>query len=339
MRKLAVLLVAAVAVGDAGAGHVVRVEAPPRREVVVPAGEFVMGLDESEVVELEQDCRMSFELHQPTQFPLPNGTPTTFCEMYARELEEMVDKIQLDDDSVVDRKVYLSAYAIDRDEVSVADYRACVAAGACELDPLIAGDDRYIRDAWPLVDVTWDESQRYCRWRGGRLPTEAEWERAARGDDRRRWPWGDADRPGDFNHGMARVPAMRELDRVAIGVPLQFLGDADPSDGTPLIAPPGSYAWGEGPFGTRDQAGNVAEWTADALGIGPTNTDLGSGYAGLPSVNPRRDGRASEPRVVRGGSWRQPAFLARSNVRDPYNILYVPDGRFTHIGFRCARSL
>jgi formylglycine-generating enzyme required for sulfatase activity len=338
-RQVAVLALAVAAAGEAGAGHVVRVEAPPLREVIVPAGEFVMGLDENDVGELEQDCRTSFELHQATQFPMPNGMPTTFCELYARELEQMVDKIQLDDDTVVDRKVYLSSFAIDRDEVTVARYRACIAAGACELDPLIAGDERYIRDAWPIVNVTWNEAQDFCRWRGGRLPTEAEWERAARGDDRRHWPWGDADRPADFNHGMARLPAMRELDRTAYGVPLQFLGDADATDGTQLLAAPGTYAWGEGPYGTRDQAGNVAEWTSDALGVTPGNLDLGAGYVGLSSINPHRDGRAGEPRVVRGGSWRQPAFLARANVRDPYNVLYVPDGRFTHIGFRCARSL
>jgi formylglycine-generating enzyme required for sulfatase activity len=349
MRRFAgfaVVIAAFVAAGatGAGAGHIVRVQAPERREVIVPAGQFVMGIEEDEVAELDQECRLAFELHEPTQFPLPNGTHTSFCEMYTRELEEMVDKIQLDDATTVERRVYLSAFAIDRDEVTVADYRKCIATGACELDPLIAGDERYIVDAWPLVNVTWDEAQTYCRWRGGRLPTEAEWEHAARGDDDRRWPWGSTDRPADFNHGMARVPAMRELDRLAwAGIPLQFLGDTDASDGTALIAPPGTYPWGEGPYGTRDQAGNVAEWTADALG-GATSTammtnDLALGYRDLPSINPMREGRPGDPRVVRGGSWRQPAFLARANVRDPYNALYVPDGRFTHIGFRCARSL
>jgi len=337
MRALALLVL--VAASDAGAGHVVRVEAPPSREVVVPAGEFVMGIDESDVDELAQNCRNAFERHQPSAFPVGNGMQTTtFCDMYKHELDGMIDKIQLDDDTVVDRKVYLSSFAIDRDEVSVADYRKCIAGGACELDPLIAGDERYIRDDWPLVNVTWEEAQSYCRWRGGRLPTEAEWERAARGDDRRTWPWGDAERSNDFNHGMARVSAMRELDRGG-GIPLQFLGDADPSDGTALIAPVGRYPWSEGPYGTRDQAGNVAEWTADALGGNAQNGELGSGYDGLSSVNPRRDGRSTDPRVVRGGSWRQPAFLARANVRDPYNILYAPDARYTHIGFRCARSL
>ena len=345
MRRTAALaLVLALAPGGAGAGagHVVRVEAPPRREVVVPAGEFVMGIEEDDIPELEQDCRLAFEQHNTVVFPLPNNSHATFCELYGRELEEMVDRIQVDDSTAIDRKVYLSAYAIDRDEVTVADYRACIAAGACELDPLITGDLRYVADAWPLVNVTWFEAQDFCRWRGGRLPTEAEWERAARGDDGRRWPWGNADRPDDFNHGRERTSVMRELDRGTNGFPFAFLGDPDASDGTVIIAPPGAYPWGEGPYGTRDQAGNVAEWTADAFGLGPVGASAeldGLGYRDLPSINPVREGKPGDPRVVRGGSWRQPAFLARANVRDPYNAVYVPDGRFTHIGFRCARSL
>ena len=110
----------------------------------------------------------------------------------------------------------------------------------------------------------------------------------------------------------------------------------------PLLAPRGSFPWGEGPYGTRDQAGSVAEWTSDAHGA----TDATLGYKGLSGcaegdrcVNPRRDGSSTDARVVRGGSWRQPPFLAQSNVRDPYNVLYEPTRRFSHIGFRCARSL
>src|SRR5439155_18385940 len=88
------------------------------------------------------------------------------------------------------REVFVSAYWIDRDEVSVTDYRACINAGECDLDATVAGDDRYIQDGGAMVNVTWDDAQRYCRWRGGRLPTEAEWERAARGDGNGPWPWG-----------------------------------------------------------------------------------------------------------------------------------------------------
>jgi formylglycine-generating enzyme required for sulfatase activity len=278
------------------------------------------------------------------QIPLPGGTgAATFCEMYEKELEAMVNALPDEEGNHHDRKVYLSAYAIDRTEVSVADYRRCITAGNCGLEPLLAGDERYIADEWPVVNVTWDEAQTYCRWHGGRLPTEAEWERAARGDDGREWPWGGTPRDEDFNHGKERVTAMREIDRVAwVGVPVQFLGDPDDTDGATLLSKPGSFPWGEGPYGTRDQAGNVAEWTADAFGgISPSLmlNEKTFGYNELSSINPRRDGAPSDPRVVRGGSWRQPKWLARANLRDPFNMLYTPDARFSHIGFRCARSL
>jgi formylglycine-generating enzyme required for sulfatase activity len=151
------------------------------------------------------------------------------------------------------------------------------------------------------------------------------------------------ERPEDFNHGQPRTQVLRELDR-ANNI-LLLLGDPDAVDGHALIAPPGSYPWGQGPFGTRDQAGNVAEWTADARGA----TEQTLGYTNLPGcsdhegetlcINPVREGNDRDTRVVRGGSWRQPTFIGRSNVRDPYGVIYDPSRRFSHVGFRCARSL
>lgn len=323
-----------------------RVDRPPPREVFVPAGPFVMGLSSraNDVATLKQLCEASFAQRELREFPLPgqNGM-ASFCQLYGRQLEAMTDRVKTGNGSERDRVVYLAAFAIDRNEASVAEYRACVAASTCSLEPLIAGDERYISDVWPIVNVTWNEAQTFCRWRGQRLPTEAEWERAARGTDRRRWPWGNRDRIADFNHGQARTAAMRELDRLAwIGIPVPFLGDPDDSDGSALLASSGSYPWSDGPYGTRDQAGNVAEWTADSFG-GITASlavdERSFGYSELPSINPRRDGAPTDPKVVRGGSWRQPAFLGAANVRDPFNMLYVPNGRFSHIGFRCAHSV
>jgi formylglycine-generating enzyme required for sulfatase activity len=330
-----ILLVASTAA--AGDGHVVRVERTPSREVFVPAGTFEIGVTDEEAQEAVDACRRLYE--QPTLYPIrtTSGTEMRFCDRYAEELAEMSP-----------REVTLGAYAIDRDEVTVADYRKCVAAGACELDPLIDADPRYLRDEWPLVNVTWFEARDFCRWRGGRLPTEAEWEHAARGDDAREWPWGDAPRRDDFNHGKPRDEAMRDLERTPVPVPLQLMGDPDDSDGFAILAPPGSYPWGEGPYGTRDQAGNVAEWTADVRGL----SDDTLGYKGLSLVNPRRDlgehqMAESAPRVVRGGSWRQPEEFARTNLRDPFHLdasgttqlIYLPQQRLAHVGFRCARSL
>lgn len=324
-----VLVLAALGGVAAGSGRVVRVEHPAPREVFVPAGTFWMGISDDDAEMLVQRCGEYFEPHEVLQFTGPGNQPTSFCESYRDELAAMTP-----------RQVYLSAFAIDRDEVSVADYRTCVFAGACALDPLVSGDERYIHDEWPLVNVTWNEANDYCRWRGGRLPTEAEWERAARGDSDGVWPWcseadrGCVERPADFNHGQERAPAMREVDRATGVIPLHLMGDPDGVDGSVLLAKPGSYPWGQGPYGTRDQAGNVAEWTADARG----DREATLGYKGLPVINPRRDGTGTDARIVRGGSWRQPTFVARSNVRDPFNLLYTPERRFSHIGFRCARG-
>ena len=166
-----------------------------------------------------------------------------------------------------------SAYAIDRDEVSVADYRACVAAGACTLDPLIAGDERYIHDEWPMVNVTWQEAQELLPL--ARRPAADRGRVGARGARRRAgrptWPWGER-REGcverrDFNHGQPRAQAMREIERTGRSS-CRSSSSAIPTTATARRCSRRRAAipWGEGPYGTRDQAGNVAEWTADARG-------------------------------------------------------------------------
>lgn len=355
-----------IAIASERAGKVVRVEQPPLREVFVPAGAFWMGVTEDDASLVFLRCR---ELFEPNEDRVPiTARQSTLCEIYRNELLSMLQ-----------RQVFVSAFAIDRYEVTVADFRACITAGMCNLDPLIAGDERYIREDRPIVNVTWFEAQEYCRWRGGRLPTEAEWERAARGADVSNeadqadqdraasfvWPWchekhlacalknGQAredcldtkcvERPEDFNHGQERAIAMRDIDRA--GNPLNLLGDPDDVDHHLLLAPPGQYPWGQGPYGARDQAGNVAEWVADARGA----TENQAGYGDLPGcavhdeevrcINPKRDGIDRDVRVVRGGSWRQPTFVSRSNVRDPFGPFYDPGRRFSHVGFRCARSV
>lgn len=325
MRLVAFALLAAGGIAAAG-GKAIRIEKPAAREVAVPAGSFKMGLTEDQTSSALDQCQLAyFPKELVPRGQTAQGVFTDFCSEFHADLTRMQQ-----------RDVFLDAYAIDRDEVSVADYRRCVDSGRCSLDALVAGDERYIRGDWPMVNVTWDEAQTYCRAQGKRLPTEAEWERAAVGDaPGADWPWGELEQPKDFNHGQPRAVTMRVIERQLSVIPIKFFGDPDDSDGYPLLAPPGSFPWGESAFGTRDQAGNVAEWTADAY----FRDDQKRGYLGLPSANPFRDGPSAQPRVIRGGSWRQPTFVAKSNLRDPFNAYYDAAARFSHVGFRCARSM
>jgi len=228
--------------------------------------------------------------------------------------------------------VHVDAFEIDRYEVTTAQYRECVAAGACAVAPLVSGDTRYIRDPWPLVNVTWFEASSYCAYRGKRLPTEAEWEKAARGTDGRNWPWGRYYLAGRANLGKLDSLAMRVLGSVQItgggGRPLDtHVGDA--KDGFEIMAPPAELAWDKSPYGAVGMVGNVAEWTFDYF--------TESGYGDLPTINPKRTVPlpAENWRAVRGGSWVYlPALSATYRRRGLFPLM-----RRVDVGFRCARTL
>ncbi|MBZ0233273.1 MAG: formylglycine-generating enzyme family protein [Deltaproteobacteria bacterium] len=237
-------------------------------------------------------------------------------------------------ESRLPRKVWLDAFWIDRTEVTTADYRSCARNGACSVEPLLYGDLGHLADNLPMVNVTRSEAQQFCIWRGGRLPTEAEWERAARGDDFRTWPWGNEGRYADFNHGKNRDPVLRAL--ADVGGPIsRAWGDPDDSDGWRYAAPPGLMPWSESAFGVRDMAGNVAEWVLDDFDV--------LGFVDLPNTNPVRVGPAGSPAITRGGSWRDPPFAARVDVpsyQSGYSTLprIEPSTRSVSIGFRCVYS-
>jgi formylglycine-generating enzyme required for sulfatase activity len=157
----------------------------------------------------------------------------------------------------------------------------------------------------PVTGIAFREAADYCEGVAGRLPTEAEWERAARGGDRRRFPWGRYYNERLANHGSAT-------------------GRSDPSDGALHSAPVGSYVDGQSPYGVRDLAGNVWEWTSDRFAA--------DAYVSLTSrVDPTGPDTGGE-RVVRGGSWRSPPFTLRAANRAP-----MPEGDWApDLGFRCA---
>jgi iron(II)-dependent oxidoreductase len=165
------------------------------------------------------------------------------------------------DDEKPYHEVTLSAYYIDRYEVTVRDYKACVDAGVCTVP---TGDSNCNwnlsgRDFHPINCVTWEQANTYCQWAGKRLPTEAEWEKAARGTDGRLYPWGNSPEPDCKNTA--------------------FAGRVDCSPDTFLTSIVGSRPLGDSPYNVKDMAGNVREWVNDWYS--PTY------YSESPSVDPQ----------------------------------------------------
>lgn len=304
---------------DAGE-RVVVAHAPPDM-VRIPAGPFWMGAPDSEAERrfLGDACLADYG---PDLARL-----LCFDDSSARDSF---------DDARPFRTVLLGAYDIDRYEVTVASYRACVRAGACDPTPLLVGDQRYQLAANPVGNVTWHDAADYCAWAGKRLPTEAQWEKAARGRDGRRWPWGNHWREDGSNHGKLEDEAIGLLH----GKLVQGWGQrspegvADDSDGARAAVPPGSMRWSDSPYGVFDLAGNVAEWVQDYYGAA---NGLRTGYEDLFAVEPVRLAPADglNVRVARGGSWLQPRLQGLTYARTAER----PGTRRPDLGFRCARDV
>jgi formylglycine-generating enzyme required for sulfatase activity len=205
--------------------------------------------------------------------------------------------------------VHLKAYYIDKHPVTNAQYkRFCDATDrSYPDDPGFSGMDNYFTSAayvnYPVVNVSWDEARAYASWAEKRLPTEAEWERAAKGDkDNREWPWGDTWVGANAN-----------------------IWD-NPADGYTYTSPVGTYPNGVSPAGCYDMAGNVWEWCED---------DWHESYTGAPSNgsawidNPR-----GSRRIGRSGSWGS----GSTGTRCAYRGGTAPAIRRFVIGFRCART-
>lgn len=196
------------------------------------------------------------------------------------------------------RRIHVSAFGIDRTEVTRASWQRCVDAGRCP-PPRIGDSATLLSDPqMPVTGVDYHEASDYCVFAGGRLPTETEWERAARGPDGRRFPWG-----WQYNDRMAN--------------------HAGSIDAFRYLAPVGSFPQAASPHGLLDMAGNVWEWTSD-------HYDPMSYRTGL-DVDPRGATSGGE-RVIRGGSWRSASYELRVSMRAPRAAgSSAPD-----LGLRCA---
>ena len=195
-------------------------------------------------------------------------------------------------------KVSLNAFYIDKYEVTNALYEVCVQAGGCSLPGDTTSYDNSQFANHPVVAVDWNQARTYCEWRSTRLPSEAEWEYAARGTDGRTYPWGEGFSCEKANYSLC-------------------------TGGT---TPVGSYEVGKSPFGVYDMAGNVSEWVNDWFSE--------TYYQSSPSSNPLGPD-TGQYRVQRGGAWANAADGAARSANRGGND---PNHWDALVGFRCALS-
>jgi serine/threonine-protein kinase len=276
-------------------------------QVYIPAGEFLMGSAEADVDRAMNEC------------------PTCLRDWFKDEMPQ--------------HKVYLDAFWIDKTEVTNAMFTQFVEAtgyeteaekagcgivlnqfsrewqmvqGADWVHPRGPGTDIVGSGNHPVVQINYFDAEAYCQWAGRRLPTEAEWEKAARGTDGRIYPWGN------------QAPAENLLNFADRNAYVR-IADFDANDGYAFTAPVGSYPEGASPYGVLDMSGNVSErvagWYSDTY------------YANSPERNPTGP-ESGEYVVLRGGSWSRIGRLLRSAARLKYPLI----NRSSGTGFRCAVS-
>ena len=271
---------------DAGAGskpspelaqHLTRIAAlaQPSPMVTIPAGPFLLGSK------------------QVTDDPYGNWKP-------------------FDDTELPQHRIWLDTYEMDRDEVSLGEYLAFLRQRKLhpsdELQKLIwhvitvhsIPDQTLAR--WPALYVTWAEANDLCLAKHARLPTEAEWEKAARGSEGGLFPWGET--APDPTLAMFGQHHVHEI---------------------PILSAVDSHEAGKSPYGLHHMAGNVAEWVQDWFGI--------DYYASMPERNPPGP-TSGRYKSVRGGSWKSHQVMLRTATRGGAS----PDQRSATIGFRCAKS-
>ena len=196
-------------------------------------------------------------------------------------------------------KITLRGFRIDRTEVTVAAYMACVKSGTCSASKRGSGCNQYItgHTQHPINCVTWYQARTYCRWAKKRLPTEAEWEKAARGQSPQLYPWGHA------------APSCRRA---------AFRGCSSGTRPTKQLS-------GRSPYGAYDMSGNVWEWVQDYY-----SDDF---YKKSKLSQPVNRARGNGYKVIRGGSWRAP----KDEIHVTYRADYWPSKHSNAVGFRCAR--
>ncbi|HXH71369.1 MAG TPA: formylglycine-generating enzyme family protein [Mariprofundaceae bacterium] len=267
------------------------------------------------------------EKHEEAANPLPIYTPEEVKALLTpaqwKEVGSMVEipagvftmgtnSPQANDENKPEHQVRLHAYRIDKYPVTQAQYAQFVAEKRYR--PPLNWEGGKIPpglNMHPVTMVSWYNAQDYCAWAGKRLPSEAEWEKAARGTDARRWPWGNGMKPENLNT-------------------YYQVGHTTPVD---------HYPAGASPYGVIDMAGNVQEWVADVLAPYPGSSVPGTVFEAK-VVDPHYKKGAAELekeqyRVMRGGSWKGDPFSTTTYHRN-YSL---PNYASDFFGFRCAEDV
>lgn len=279
-------------------GAVIELRASASGTVTLAASTFIMGSDVAEVFLAAQQC-------QREPWGKLGDEDDRFCAPKRLATE------------IGTHNVTLSAFTIDRTEVTVLAFDRCVGAGICNPPGFRRGDPRFDRPNFPVTMVSWSDAVDFCRWVGGALPTEAQWEYAARGIEQRRYPWGNIWNGSLANHGsLADDPT-------------------DASDGYVWLAPVGSFAEGATPTGIQDLAGNVEEWVQDRMDIDlaiykRSNTAIPLPYLQAAATNPIAT--TGLGRRLRGGSFMRAAHQLRATAR----FASLDTTRSEDTGFRCV---
>ena len=235
--------------------------------------------------------------------PVP-GAPAPMVEIPAGEFWMGVDgTIGLEDERPRHR-IWLDAYSMDRHEVTTRHYAVFLSSTGHDVPWLWETVNLVEHGDRPVIGVSWTDADAYCRWAGKRLPTEAEWEKAARGTDDRAYPWGNQ-------------PPTEELANFGIGARFSY---------GQTLTPVGRYERGQSPYRLYDMAGNVWEWVSDWY--------EGAYYERSSARNPQGP-ETGQLKVLRGGSWSElPKYLLTYG-----RFKLDPATRNSYVGFRCVRSL
>lgn len=261
----------------------------------------------------------------PTALPRPTDLPTPTPEPIITDLGNRmlfvpygVSVMGLEEgerDEQPARPIELSSFFIDETEVTVSQYTECVDAGECR-QPLSIGENYYGDpnfDDYPVIFVNWYDAQNFCEWREARLPSEAEWEKAATFDPasngRFVYPWGDGFEGTRLNFCDVNCTSTNR--------------DVNVDDGYRFAAPVGTYGNGRSPIGAYDMAGNVMEWVSDWYDF--------SYYRDAPDINPMGP-TEGEFKSIRGGSWLSTSDGVVSAARTNFDPLVNQ----SNLGFRCA---